>query len=173
MKFVLFLVFSLYSFSTFAQCDEVVINVDKFTDKRTISTPGIIKLDRGITAGKNILSVGRRVVCPAQLTINTTSDSTYSLMLAVPGQSTSFPSAGAYIIFANGEKMQYPQAKVLEQYMSGNYVYFAFIYPDEEELKLLKESPITDIRVDNFACSVSPWLGERMRAYMGCADSLK
>jgi hypothetical protein len=153
---------------SFGQCDEIEVTKDKFTDVVTKRTPGLIKKEKDKSdLGINIVEKNKMIVLP--VTLSYTSDSgKYSLTLMVRGKEGIFSPKGAWLVLADGTKLQYPEAYVMSYPISDIEYYIAATQITKDEVNILGRTAITDIRVDSYECSLSAWLGGKIRSYFEC-----
>lgn len=166
--FIILALMATAPFSSYAQCEGLEVTKDKFTDEVTVKSALILALPRKETAGKNVRVTFKKVVSPAQISYHPKSDTAFSLFLLVPGEKIFSDTKGAWLIFENGEKMQFPEAIAVQQYASGSSYIISMVPLDEEDVLLLGKHKITGIRIATSECEPSPWLGEAIRSQINC-----
>jgi hypothetical protein len=172
MKFhtwiLVFIILLVSHFCSFSQCEDVQTKVDKFTDRKTTVTPTAVNMQKGTPPGNGVIVVNKKVLMPVTLTLSGDPDSSL-LILQVKGEYSVLPSKGAYVIFASGDKWQFPESSVIVHSVGDYVLYLSYLYLKPEDVELLKKSAITDVRVDTYECSLSPWLGEKFQQFVTCA----
>lgn len=129
-------------------CKDIEETKDKFTDKITYRTP----------FSEPIVFV--RVKDKEQV-------STF-MSITVYGSTVNVGKTGAIILLDNGEKIEKPDAKIdtkVSEYGKG-YDYSAFISLSDEEIEMLKNRIITDVRLYVYDSSIKS--GAKLKEYLKC-----
>lgn len=163
--------FILLSAKSFSQCEQIEYKKDKFTDVEVWKTPLYLEKKKQ-KVDKNVLVINNKAVSPIML-FYTSDKKRYVISATLFGERSSFAPKGLYIVFQNGEKLQYPEMEIVEDRLTYSISYFTSTDVDEDEIKTLTSSPITDIRMGTVDTVVDPWLGEKMLENFKCLYSAK
>jgi hypothetical protein len=130
-------------------CDKIEHRKDKFEDKETLFSPltNGIALIRTIANGKSYIQ----------------------LMVIVNGSTLNFDAKGLFILFSDGTKILKPATKVDVEASNGSrYIYSASIGLQQNEIKLLTEKSITDIKVYIYEEAVDKESAFKIKEYLKC-----
>lgn len=133
-------------------CKDIEESKDKFSDEITFRTPII----EGISF----------------LKIKTTDLVSTYLRIRIHGRTLNVNTTGVIILFDNGSKLEIPDAEIEVDVSSGSidgYTYSAFISLSEDEIKLLSENIMTDVRLYIYDGIVKN--GNKLADYMKCISS--
>lgn len=169
MKVILLLCFitSLIPFRSYSQCDQIVYNKDKFTDVETWHTPIYLDVPSKQKIHKHVMTIGKRIASPVILFYSKDS-SGYQISLTMYGEESPLVNKGIYIIFSNGEKLQYPDSPYSIDYVGYRVSQVAILKISESEATLFKNNTITDIRIGISDTEIDTWIGEKMKEQFNC-----
>ena len=165
MKKIIFAIsIGLLTVASFAQkpnkyAKEITIKKDKFDDKTTWSSPFF---NKGIAAGSK-QPVGFVKVKQDGRTV------TY-LSLTQIGLSLSVNIKGVKILFADGDKIEFPDAEVDVEANTPNWKYSTFIRISEEDLDKFTNKSIDSFRLYIYDGTISKRKGKKIR---GWAQAIK
>lgn len=138
--------------SAHAQCKDLRKQVDKFDGSVTIQSP----IYKSITH-EPVMIIRREVK-------NHT-----SFLLRLRVWASAPPTRkGAYLLLADGTKLEWPDEEVEVDYKNFFYAH-STINLTPEQLEKLSKIPITDIRLHVFDMEIKKKEGERFRDYIECA----
>lgn len=153
MKTILLLMLSL-SLSAFSQdCSDIEKTTDKFSGKITYSSP----YSESITVTK---------------IVKDSVTSAIYLILRIEDSYFTASRKGAYIILQDGTKIEKPDVDI--KYSSANggkNEYVAFVKLNDDDIKKLTVSKITDFKLYIWPASVKEKLGTNTMHYISCLSS--
>lgn len=129
-------------------CSDITKIDDKFTGEITYRSPYL--------SGIGFSKVVRDTQSDIYMSISTS------------GLTCSVMKNGAYLLFDNGEQIKWPQAVVSTDAGSGYFRYRAFVKLNPNDLELLKNHLLTDVRLYIYDSTISRNHARRLKAYIGC-----
>lgn len=172
MKYILSFAFTFIAgISLNAQCDKnIITEKDKFTEAITVSTVSSVENPDGQEVGTNILVDKKQVLIPikAYKKIDKSGSVHYTMIASVKGDRGYYSQKGLFLILESGTKIYYPEASVSRNYLSVGYIFTAAATISEDEFDKLTKVSITDVRVGNNDCELSPWLGGAFQKAIAC-----
>ncbi len=134
-------------------CEDIDMEKDKFNGEVTYRTPFG-------NQGINLTKIKKNNV------------TNYYLSVSVDGSTLNVGTKGAYVLFDNGKKISRPNESIdvdsnIGTYSSG-WEYSAFIKLNQEDIKLLKNNKITDVKLYIYQNEVSKNTSIKIQQYMKC-----
>lgn len=172
MKVILLLclITILLPFRSYSQCDQIEYNKDKFTDVESWKTPSYFETAKKAKWDSHILVIGNRVVAPI-IFFYTKDTNNYQISITLYGDQSSFDSKGLYLVFDNGQKLQYPFMEIGSDYMGDRLTFVSVVKLTESETNLFKTASVTDIRMKATDTVIEPWIGNKMKEQFNCLQT--